>query len=133
MSYTMCARLDVPFTQAVEATRSALSDQGFGVISEIDLSGTLRAKIGVELPDQVILGACRPPLAHAAVLADPSIAALLPCNVVVRRIDETTSMVEAIDPGVMTSLSDSPALTGVAEDARTRIAAALAALSEAAA
>ena len=131
-SYTMCARLDVPFPRAVEATRSALSDQGFGVISEIDLSGTLRAKIGAELPDQVILGACRPPLAHAAVLADPSIATLLPCNVVVRRVSDSVSMVEAIDPGVMTGLSDSPALTGVAEDARTRLAAALAALTEAA-
>lgn len=128
--YTISARVRAPYAATVEATRDALAEQGFGVISEIDLSGTLRAKVGADLPDQVILGACRPPLAHAAVLAEPSIATLLPCNVVVRSLDPENTLVEAFDPAAMSGISDSAALAGVAQDARTRLSAVLAALTE---
>jgi uncharacterized protein (DUF302 family) len=78
----------------------------------------------------VILGACRPPLAYEALQVDPSIAALLPCNVVVRSVDERTSVVEAFDPAAMMGLADNGALDAVAADARQRLTAALAALAD---
>jgi uncharacterized protein (DUF302 family) len=90
----------------------------------------MKAKLGVTLPPQVILGACRPALAHAAIQVDPSIAALLPCNVVVRSVDDTTTVVEAFDPDAMMGLADDGALEAVASDARQRLTAALAALSQ---
>ena len=84
MGYALTATVPRPFEETVRATRAALADQGFGVLTEIDLAGTLKAKIGADIPAQVILGACRPALAHAAIQAEPSIGLLLPCNVVVR-------------------------------------------------
>ena len=108
-------------------TRGALAEQGFGILTEIDLAATLRDKIGVDIPPYLILGACRPPLAHAAVTADPSIGLLLPCNVVVRADGERT-VVEAMDPATMVALSGNVALAAVADDARTRLLAALTAL-----
>lgn len=132
-TYTLSATVRMPWESAVAATREALGDQGFGILTEIDLSGTLSAKLGVEVgvdvARQVVLGACRPPLAYEAITADPSIATVLPCNVVVRAVDETTSVVEAFDPAAMTGLADVPALEAVATDARARITAALEALS----
>ncbi len=129
-SYTMSTTVPLPYAEAVPATREALVQQGFGVLTEIDLAATLKAKLGVDVPPQVILGACRPALAHQAIQTDPSIAAVLPCNVVVRSLDESSTIVEAFDPAAMMGLSGSTDLDGVADDARTRIAAALAALSK---
>ena len=120
----------MPYDDAVAATREALADQGFGILTEIDLAATMKAKLDVDLPPQVILGACRPPLAYEAIQVDPSIAAVLPCNVVVRSLDEGTTVVEAFDPAVMMGMSDQPALGRVATDARQRITAALAALTQ---
>lgn len=128
-SYTLSATLEQPYDDAVEAVRAALSEEGFGILTEIDLSGTLREKLGVEVPRQVILGACRPPLAYEAIQADPSIAAVLPCNVVVRADDEATTVVEAFDPAAMMSLADDPQLRTVADDAKERIEKALASLT----
>ena len=130
MDYTLSTTLALPYDAAVAATREALADQGFGILTEIDLAATMKAKLDVELPPQVILGACRPPLAYEAIQVDPSIAAVLPCNVVVRTIDEGTTVVEAFDPAVMMGMSDQPALGRVAADARQRITAALAALTQ---
>ena len=130
VSYTMSATIARPFDEVLETTRGALSDQGFGILTEIDLAATMKAKLGVSLPPQVILGACRPALAHAAIQVDPSIAALLPCNVVVRSVDDTTTVVEAFDPDAMMGLADDGALDPVASDARQRLTAALAALSQ---
>ena len=113
------------FSTTLDAVRTALSEQGFGVLTEIDLAATLKAKIGAEIPPQVILGACRPPLAHAAVLAEPSIGLLLPCNVVVRALDEDRTVVEAMDPQVMVTLTGNEELAGIADEARQRLAAAL--------
>jgi uncharacterized protein (DUF302 family) len=128
-TYTLRTEVPLPYDAAVAATRAALAEQGFGVLTEIDLAATLRAKLGVDLPPQVVLGACRPPLAYAAIQADPAIATVLPCNVVVRStVDGTTTVVEALDPAAMLGLSDSPALATVAADARQRLSAALAAL-----
>lgn len=127
-SYTIAAEVAEPYGVAIEAVRAALGAQGFGILTEIDLAATLRAKLDVEVPPQVILGACRPLLAVEALNAEPSIATLLPCNVVVRAVDEVTTIVEVFDPAAMTGLSDNEALRGVAADARQRLVAALTAL-----
>ncbi len=93
MSYTLSTMVSRPYAETVEAVRTALVDQGFGVLTEIDLKATLKAKLDVDVAPQVILGACRPELAHQALQLDPSIAAVLPCNVVVRSLDEHTTIV----------------------------------------
>lgn len=129
MSYVLSTTLDRPYDQTVADVRAALADQGFGVLTEIDLRATLKAKLDVDVAPQVILGACRPQLAHQALGIDPSIAAVLPCNVVVRSLDEATTIVEAFDPDAMTQLAGD-ALCDVAAEARQRLTAALAALTE---
>ena len=85
----------------------------------------MKAKMDADIAPQVILGACRPPLALAALQAEPSIGLLLPCNVVVRAVDASTTAVEAVDPQTMVSMTDNPALQGVADDAAQRLTAAL--------
>jgi len=103
--YTMQATCKLPFEESVAAVRAELVKAGFGVITEIDLSKTLREKIGAEIPAEVILGACNPQFAHQAITADPSVAALLPCNVVVRSLGEHRTLVEAFDPAAMMTLA----------------------------
>jgi uncharacterized protein (DUF302 family) len=127
--YTISTTLTQPYDAAVEAVREALGEQGFGILTEIDLKAALRARLDVDVAPQVILGACRPALAHEALAADPSVATVLPCNVVVRAVDDTITVVEAFDPDAMMGLVDSEALHGVAADAKQRIAAALASLT----
>lgn len=128
MSYALTATVDRPFEQVLKATREALSEHGFGVLTEIDLAATLKEKIGADIAPQVVLGACRPPLALAALQAEPDIGLLLPCNVVVRSLDAGTTVVQAVDPATMVEITANPALQPVADDARQRLAAALAAL-----
>jgi len=128
--YTITTTVNQPYPAAVEAVRTALSDQGFGVLTEIDLKAALKEKLDVDIAPQIILGACRPPLAYEAIQAEPSIAAVLPCNVVVRSVDENTTMVEAFDPDAMMGLADNAALHKVAADAKQRLNAAFAALNE---
>jgi uncharacterized protein (DUF302 family) len=129
MGYTLSTTVNRPFTEVLGATRDALTDEGFGILTEIDLADTLMTKIGAEIPPQVILGACRPPLAHAATLAEPSIGVFLPCNVVVRAGDGDTTVVEAMDPDAMVQVTGNEALAEVAADAAQRISRALARLS----
>ncbi|MFG1857307.1 DUF302 domain-containing protein [Actinomadura geliboluensis] len=124
----MSIRLHQPFTEAVERVRAALSEQGFGVLTEIDVRATLQDKLGETMEDYLILGACNPPLAHRALEADRRIGLLLPCNVVVRSEDGDT-LVEALDPQVMVTVSEEPGLEPVAEDAAGRLTAALESLS----
>lgn len=128
--YTLSTQVLRDFPETVALVRSALADQGFGIITEIDMSATLKAKLDVDLPPQLILGACRPELAHQALLADPSIAALLPCNVVVRSVDAGTTAVEAFDPAFMAGLTDDDAVHAVARDAGERLTNMLNTLSE---
>lgn len=125
MRYGITIKTQAPFAQAVELIRAALGKQGFGVLTEIDVQATLRAKLGEEVEDYLILGACNPPLAHAALSADRQIGLLLPCNVVVRAGDSET-IVEALDPLTMVSLSDAESMRPVAEEAARRLRAALA-------
>ncbi len=129
-SYTITTTLNQPFDVVVQAVRAALDAQGFGILTEIDLKATLKKKLDVDIEPQVILGACRPPLAYEAIQAEPSIAAVLPCNVVVRSVDEATTVVEAFDPDAMMGLADNVALHKVAADAKQRLSAAFAALSQ---
>ena len=125
--YTMCVTLDAPYDATVSRVRDLLADAGFGVLTEIDLKATLHAKLGVEIAPQVVLGACRPTLAHEALRADSRVATLLPCNVVVAAEGDGTR-VEVLDPDVMTSIS--PDLADVARDARTRLTAVLDGLAD---
>jgi uncharacterized protein (DUF302 family) len=108
----------------VQRVRAALKDQGFGVLTEIDVQATLRDKLGEEMEDYLILGACNPPLAHRALQTDRHIGLLLPCNVVVRS-DGGETVVEALDPQVMVSVSGQPELAPIAEEATRRLGAAL--------
>ncbi len=128
MDYGMSVRLHQPFAEAVERVRAALSEQGFGVLTEIDVRATLQDKLGETMEDYLILGACNPPLAHRALEADRRIGLLLPCNVVVRSEDGDT-LVEALDPQVMVTVSEEPGLEPVAEAAAGRLTAALESLS----
>jgi len=129
-TYTLGATLDRPYEESVRAVRAALEAQGFGVLTEIDLRATLKEKLDVDAAPQVILGACRAPLAYQALQVDPSIATVLPCNVVVRAVSDDTTVVEAFDPAAMMGLSGDDGLDNVAGDARTRITAMLTALTE---
>lgn len=123
--YTIATRLTATHDEALARTRTALQDVGFGVLTEIDVRATMKAKLDIDVPAQVILGACRPPLAHRAMTAEPSIAALLPCNVVVRESPDGGTIVEMIDPGVMSQLATSPEMADVAAEARELLGAAL--------
>jgi len=124
-SYAIAVTVYRSFAETLTATRDALAAQGFGVLTEIDMQATLQAKLGVDIAPQVILGACRPPLAQAALQAEPSIGVLLPCNVVVRAVDGDRTLVETIDPDIMVSVTGNPDLLAVATEARTRLTAAL--------
>jgi len=128
MDYTLSTTVERPYDETVAATRAALGDQGFGILTEIDLAATLKAKLDVDVAPQVILGACRPPLAYQALQIDPSIAAVLPCNVVVRSLGATSTLVEAFDPDAMMGMAGNDALDPVGADAKQRLTAALAAL-----
>ena len=132
-TYTLGVTLPLPYETVVSQTRAALADQGFGILTDVDLRTTFRDKLDIEVVPQVILGACRPQLAHRALEADPSVAAFLPCNVVVRSLNPQTTRVEAFDPAVMASMSGSTALADIASDARTRLRAALQSLKSASA
>lgn len=129
--FTMATTVDAPFDATVERVRGLLGDAGFGVLTEIDLAATLRAKIGAEIPQQVILGACRPPLAYAVLQADPRMATMLPCNVVVAEVPDQGTRVEVFDPALMDSFSDSPAMAAVSAEARDRLGGMITTLQEA--
>jgi uncharacterized protein (DUF302 family) len=128
VSYALSTTLSTPYEETVEAVREALGEQGFGVLTEIDIKATLKKKLDVDVPAQVILGACRPPLAHAALQAEPSIGLLLPCNVVVRETQDGT-VVEAVDPQTMVAMTENGDLQSVADEAKERLEKALASLS----
>jgi uncharacterized protein (DUF302 family) len=129
MAYGIRSTLDQPFDAAVAAVRAALGEQGFGILTEIDLAATLKKKLDVDVAPQVILGACNPPLAHRALQAEESIGLLLPCNVVVRAADDDRTIVEALDPLIMVEVTGNTALQPVADDAAARLRAAMDALS----
>ncbi len=128
MPYGKKVGVDAPFDATVARVREALKEQGFGVLTEIDMTATMRAKLGAQIEDYVILGACNPPLAQQALEVDRSVGLLLPCNVVVRA-SGTGTVVEALDPQIMVTLTEEAELTGVADEAGRRLDAALATLT----
>lgn len=130
MSYTFTAVVPLGWADTVEKIRAALAAQGFGILSEINVRDTFAAKLGEDaaqaLGDYVILGACNPQLASRALAAEPEMGALLPCNVVVwRGPGAADTTVDVIDPQTMVQLSDTAAVREVADDAGTRLRAAL--------
>lgn len=126
--FTLSATIPEPYDATLARVRELLGDAGFGVLTEIDLAATLQAKLGVEIAPQVILGACRPQFAHQALQADPRLAAMLPCNVVVADEGDATR-VEAFDPAAMVAFSPAAGVAEVAEDARQRLTGMIAALT----
>ena len=128
MDFTRRIELDTTYDDTIGRVRDALKDQGFGVLTEIDVRQTLKDKLDVDIEPQVILGACNPQLAHRALEIDPRVATLLPCNVVVRTENGRT-VVEALDPKLIAEVPGNPALAPIAEEAGQRIQAALDALA----
>jgi uncharacterized protein (DUF302 family) len=120
---------DRPFDTAIADVRVALGAEGFGVLTEIDVRATMKAKLAVEVPAQVILGACNPQLAHRALAVEPSLGTLLPCNVVVRN-DGGRTVVEAIDPMILVSATGNGQLEPIAREVSAKLRAALDSLAE---
>lgn len=123
MGIALSTELSATFDDAVKRTREALSEQGFGVLTEIDMKATLKQKLGEDMEEYVILGACNPPLAHRAVSIDRQIGLLLPCNVVVRSNPDKTNVVivEAMDPQVLVDVTGEAKLRPVADEVANRL------------
>ncbi|MFF2503130.1 DUF302 domain-containing protein [Streptomyces sp. NPDC058067] len=128
MTYDRTVTVKAPFDQVQQDVRRALADQGFGVLTEIDVQATLKARLDHDMEPYLILGACNPPLARQALEIDRSIGLLLPCNVVVRA-DGDRVIVQAVDPGTMVTLTGLDAMAPVAEEATRRLDAALTSLA----
>jgi uncharacterized protein (DUF302 family) len=130
--YALGVKLALPYEQAIARTKARLKEQGFGILTEIDVKATLREKLGVDFRPYVILGACNPPLAQRALEAELGVGLLLPCNVVVYDNGDGTSTVEALDPAaVLTITGDNPAVAAVAGEAKARLRATVDALQHA--
>jgi uncharacterized protein (DUF302 family) len=128
MGYTTTITIPLAFDEAVPVVKQALQEQGFGTLTEIDVRATLHEKLGTEMEPYLIIGACNPRLAQRALDAERRIGALLPCNVVVRQVDGGT-VVDALDPAIMASVTENPALQPVATEAAQLIGRALSALA----
>ncbi len=117
----------LPYEQAVERATAVLKDNGFGVLTTIDMKEKLKEKLGVDFKRYIILGACNPPLAYKALQAEPEIGLLLPCNVIVYEAGDYSSVVSAIDPATMVAVvPDNKAVAEVAADAKARLTKAIA-------
>ena len=125
--YTFGTRMIGSIDDVRPSVEAALRAEGFGVLTVIDVQATMKAKLGVDRPPFVILGACNPPLAHRALEADPSVGALLPCNVVLRE-EGAETIVEAMDPEAALGIAGTPAIVEIAEEAKARLEGAIARL-----
>ena len=113
--------VDLPYGATLEKVERGLTEQGFGVLTRIDVKTTLKEKLGVEFPRYEILGACRPALAHQALSIEPDVGVFLPCNVVVREVSESQTRVEVINARAMVAMFPDSDLNEVAEDAQRRL------------
>jgi len=120
-SYTLSTTTALGFTEAADRVREELKSEGFGVLCEIDVQATLKEKLGVEGEPYLILGACNPPLAHQALLTEPDLGVLLPCNVVVYTRNGQTH-ISAVDAERMLSIVGNDELATVAADVRSKLA-----------
>jgi uncharacterized protein (DUF302 family) len=119
--YAIARTLDLSYEDADAQVREALKAEGFGVLTEIDVSATLKEKLNVDFPPYEILGACNPPLAHQALQMEADIGLLLPCNVVVRAVEGGQTVVEALDPVKQLGVADNAELPELAEEVRARM------------
>jgi len=122
--YGLTRQLSAPYDETVVRVKAALKEEGFGVLTEIDVQDTIRQKLGKEFRKYDIIGACNPPLAHRALEAELQVGLLLPCNVVVYEDGESTT-VAAFDPEAAMGLAENPALKEVAKEAKARLKRAL--------
>lgn len=122
MSYYIATRLEIPFEEALTRTREALGKSGFGIISEIDIAGTLRQKIGADFHPYRILGACNPRLAHEALKIEDKVGTMLPCNVVVQEPEPGVVEIAAVDPVASMMGIDNDLLKRTAEQVRAMLA-----------
>jgi uncharacterized protein (DUF302 family) len=120
-AYNMSVDVDLPYEQARERAITALGEQGFGVLTEIDVKATMKAKLDVDFRKYTILGACNPPLAHRALAAETKVGVLLPCNLIVFETGPRNSTVAAIDPIVQLGKTGVVELTSFAEEIRSRL------------
>ena len=130
MTYTKRVRVEGEFEAVVDRTIDALTDEGFGVVSDLDMQGTVEEKIGEEMERYRILGACDPSVAYEGIGAEPDLGALLPCNVVVRENEAGEVVVSAVDPPTLVGLTDNDTLVESAKDVETRFDRVLETVSE---
>jgi uncharacterized protein (DUF302 family) len=121
MSYYIATTLQTPFEEAIKQTEAALKEEGFGVISRIDIQEALKTKIGVDFRPYTILGACNPALAHEALKLEDKVGTMLPCNVVVQARKDGSSEVAAIDPVASMQAIENAQLAEAAREVRERL------------
>lgn len=121
MTYYIATTIEKPISDAIAQVEAALKEEGFGVLTRIDVTATLKEKIGAELRPYVILGACNPKLAFEAIKLEDKVGAMLPCNVIVQEIAPGRSEVAAIDPVASMAAIDNAALKTFAQDVRERL------------
>ncbi len=121
MSYHFSKIVDMPFDDVIENVTEELKKEGFGILTEIDVKATLKKKLDVDFRNYMILGACNPPYAYKALLAEEKIGTMLPCNVVVQEYDDGRVEVSAVDPMASMQAVENPSLTGVAQDIQQKL------------
>lgn len=120
-AYGFRTTLNVPYEEAIEKATAALKEEGFGVLTEIDVKATLKKKLNADFRRYIILGACNPKLAYQALQNELEIGLLLPCNVIVYETDEGQSVISIVDPLSMLGVVENPKLDPIAQEARTRL------------
>ncbi len=121
MSYYLSRTINAAFDEVIRRVTAALKEEGFGVLTDIDVQATLKAKLGADVPPYRILGACNPSFAHQALQVEDKLGVLLPCNVIVRDAGAGLTEVAAIDPVTSMDRTGNPRLAAVADEVRARL------------